>query len=233
MASSSSAPGVVGVLYVYLAVAFTLMATVFHHRTLRRGHGDYRAFILYFAAFFGLFMAVPLVIIGLAAPSPGNFLAATGLAAGRVAKGMLLTAVAVPIVLLASWIGSRDPVMREQYPFSKEACAGLKKFVIYEILYLILYYLPWEFLFRGLLFFPMIQAAGLIPALGLQTIVSTVYHLGHPDSEIFAALAAGIIFGLIAYGTGSIFYTFVIHALAGIANDSFLYRRYHRPARVS
>jgi membrane protease YdiL (CAAX protease family) len=233
MVSSSSAPGVVGILYVYLAAAFTLVATGFHHRTLRKKRGDYRAFLLYFTAFFSLFMAGPIIIIFAAAPRPGSFLAAAGLAAGRAGRGLLLTAVAVPITLLLSFVASRDPVMKDQYPFSKEACAGFKKFVVYEALYVVLYYLPWEFLFRGILFFPVVQAAGLLPALGLQTIISTVYHLGHPDSEIFAALAAGIIFGLIAYVTGSIFYTFVIHALAGVANDSFLYHRYHRRPRAA
>ena len=233
MASSSNVPGIVGVLYVYLAVAFTLMMTVFHHSTLRKKHGDYRACLLYFAAFFSLFLAVPLVIIGLAAPGPAGFLAAVGLRAGRASRGVLLTAVAVPIVLLMSSLASRDPVMKEQYPFSKEACAGLKKFVVYEACYFVLYYLPWEFLFRGLLFFPLAQAAGLVPALALQTAMSTVYHLGHPDSEVFAALAAGFIFGLIAYATGSILYPLVIHALAGIANDSFLYHRHHRRARAA
>jgi membrane protease YdiL (CAAX protease family) len=233
MASSSSVPGVISVLYVYLAAAFTLMVTVFHHRTLVRKHGDYRAFVLYFAAFFSLFLAVPLVIIALAVSSPGSFLAAVGLTAGRAGKGLLLTAAAIPVVLIGSFVSSRDPVMKDQYPFSKEACASLKKFVIYEALYLVLYYLPWEFLFRGILFFPMVQAAGLIPALGLQTILSTVYHLGHPRSEIFAALGAGFILGLIAYGTGSILYPFLIHALAGIANDSFLYHRYHGPDQAA
>jgi membrane protease YdiL (CAAX protease family) len=232
MASSSSVPSVVGVLYVYLAVAFTLMSTVFHHRTLSKKHGDCRAFLLYFAAFFSLFLAVPLSIIALAASSPGSFLAAVGLTTGRAGKGVFLTAIAVPIVLLMSFLASRDPVMKEQYPFSKEACTSLKKFVVYEACYLVLYYLPWEFLFRGILFFPMVQATGLIPALALQTIISTVYHLGHPHSEVFAALAAGFIFGLIAQATGSILYPFLMHALAGIANDSFLYHRHHRRARA-
>ena len=118
--------------------------------------------------------------------------------------------------------------MKAQYPFSKEACAGLKKFVIYETCYLGLYYLPWEFLFRGLLFFPLIPAIGLLPAVAVQTTISTIYHFGHPDAEIFAALGGGIVFGLIAQATGSFLYTFIIHSLAGIATDSFLYFRCHR-----
>jgi len=227
----SSAEAVRNVLYLYLAAAFPLMMTVFHHRTLLKKHGDYRAFLLYFAAFFALFLAVPVLIILLAAPDPRAFLAAVGLTAGRAGRGLLITAASVPVALLAAVFGSRDPAMKGQYPFSKEACASLKSFILYETSYLFFYYLPWEFLFRGILFFPLVATAGLIPALTVQTIISTVYHFGHPDTEILAALGGGLIFGLIAYTTGSFLYTVVIHAVVGIGNDSVLYCRHYRRGR--
>ncbi len=224
-----SPAGVRNVLYLYLALAFPLIMTVFHHRTLVRKHGGYRGFLLYFVAFFALFLAIPALIIIAAAPGPWDFFTSLGFAFGRTGKSVLLTAIAVPVVLLAAFFATRDPAMKAQYPYSKEACAGLKTFVIYETCYIGLYYLPWEFLFRGILFFPLIPALGLLPALAVQTIVSTIYHFGHPDSEIYAALGGGIIFGLIAYATGSFLTTFIIHSLAGVATDSFLYHRYHRP----
>jgi membrane protease YdiL (CAAX protease family) len=227
----SSAEAVRNVLYLYLAAAFPLMMTVFHHRTLLKKRGDYRAFLLYFAAFFTLFLAVPVLIILFAAPDPRAFLASIGFTAGRAGRGLLLMAVSVPVALLAAVFGSRDPAMQRQYPFSKEACAGPKKFILYETSYLFLYYLPWEFLFRGILFFPLAAAVGLIPALAVQTIISTVYHFGHPDTEILAALGAGLIFGLIAYATGSFLYTIAIHAAVGIGTDSVLYGRHVRRGR--
>jgi membrane protease YdiL (CAAX protease family) len=227
----SSAEAVRNVLYLYLAAAFPLMMTVFHHRTLLKKHGDYQAFLLYFAAFFALFLAVPVLIILLAAPDPRAFLAAVGLTAGRAGKGLLITAASVPVAVLAAVFGSRDPAMKSQYPFSKEACASPKKFILYETSYLFFYYLSWEFLFRGILFFPLAATVGLIPALTIQTIISTVYHFGHPDTEILAAMGGGLIFGLIAYATGSFLYTVVIHAAVGIGNDSFLYYRHHRRGR--
>jgi len=142
-------------------------------------------------------------------------------------------AAGVPVALAAGFIGSRDPAMQAQYPFSKEACADPGVFVRFEIAYFVLYYLPWEFVFRGLLFFPLVPTVGFIPALALQTIISTLYHFGHPSSEIFAALGAGVIFGLIAYATGSIFYTAIIHAAVGIGNDVFLYLRRPRAPRIA
>lgn len=219
------------VLYLYLAVAFPLMMTVFHFRTLVKTRGDYRAFLLYFMAFFTAFLALPLVIVFAGAPGPLEFLRFVGLTPGHVGTGLLFAAVGFPVALAAGFIGSRDPAMQAQYPFSKEACADLKKFVRLETAYLFLYYLPWEFVFRGILFFPLVPMVGLIPALAVQTIISTLYHFGHPPSEIFAAVGAGVIFGLVAYATGSIFYAAILHAAVGISNDVFLYIRRRRPGR--
>ncbi len=229
----SSTEAVRNVLYLYLAAAFPLMMTVFHHRALLKKRGDYRAFLLYFTAFFALFLAVPVLIILIAAPDPWACLASVGFTAGRAGRGLLIAAASIPVALLAAAFGSRDPAMIGQYPFSKEACAGLKKFILYETSYLFLYYLSWEFLFRGILFFPLVAAVGLIPALSIETIISTLYHFGHPDTEILAAVGGGLIFGLIAYTTGSFLYTVVIHAVVGIGNDSFLYYRHYRRGRAA
>jgi membrane protease YdiL (CAAX protease family) len=224
-------PGLLrALLYPYLALAFTLMVTVFHHRSLRRNHDELRAFLLYFAAFFMFFLVVPLALIMLAAADPAAFLHSAGLTLGRSGRGLALSAAAVPVCLVAAFIGSsRDPAMREQYPFAKTACRTTATFVAYEAAYLVLYYLPWEFLYRGLLFLALVPALGLAPALAIQTIISTIHHFGHPDSEIWAACGAGFVFGLVAWFTGSFLYTVFIHALVGIANDTFLYRSWHRP----
>ncbi len=216
-------------LYVYLTLAFAAMMTGLQRRTLQAKFGDLRGAVLYFVAFFAMFLAVPVLIIVACGPHPGEYLRFLGLTAGHAGMGLLLAAAGVPAALVAGFIGSRDPAMRQQYPFSKAACSSPQRFVLYEAAYLVLYYLPWEFLFRGVLFFPMVPLVGLIPALAVQTIASTLYHYGHPASEVFAATAAGFIFGLIAYATGSILYTVAIHAMVGIASDTFICLR-RRPA---
>ncbi|MGB8952925.1 MAG: CPBP family intramembrane glutamic endopeptidase [Candidatus Aminicenantales bacterium] len=217
------------VLLLYLSLAFTLMLTVFNYRRLLKKYDDFRAFLLYFGFFFLTLMAVPCLIVLISAEAPLQYLKAIGFSTGRSGLGLLLMAAAVPVALLAALVGSRDPVMKRQYPFSKSACSSLQKFIGYETAYLLLYYLTWEFVFRGVLFFPFISSSGLLAALSLQTLLSTLYHIGHPDTEIFASLGAGFIFGLVAYWTGSFLYTVFIHALVGISNDTFLYFRYHRP----
>lgn len=216
---------VTALITVEVSLALTLLATVLHFRRLRRVRRDLEAVLLYFIFFFALLLAIPCLITILAASQPSVALSSLGLTLGRTRLGLFILAAGIPVAIVSGFIGSRDPEMQRLYPFSKKACTNLATFMLYETSYLILYYLAWEFAFRGLLFFPFIPAIGLLPALAVQTIVSTLYHIGHPDSEVFAAFGAGFVFGLIAYATHSILYTTVLHAAAGISTDTFLYFR--------
>lgn len=209
--------------YLELVVALTLLPTVLHFRRFRETRDEIKAVRIYFLIFFALLLVLPCLLILATAGRPLQALSAFGWTFGRAGLGAALTVGGLPLAVLAGFIGSRDPAMQKIYPFAKAACADRRTFVGYELSYIVLYYLPWEFVFRGILFLPLVPAIGLGPALAGQTIISTLLHIGHPDSEIFAAAGAGLAFGLIAYGTGSFFYPLVLHASTGVATDTFLF----------
>jgi uncharacterized membrane protein YdjX (TVP38/TMEM64 family) len=75
--------------------------------------------------------------------------------------------------------------------------------------------------------------AGVLVAVLLQTVVSTVFHIGHPDSEVLGAFIFGLLSGLVTAAAGSFLYALVLHALAGILNDSVMYRRSARARRLA
>ncbi len=216
--------------YLEIVIALTLLATVLHFRSLRKTREELRAVRLYFAAFFVLLLALPCLLVALTSIRPSATLASFGWTFGRTGLGAGLILAGLPLTVLAGSIASRDPAMEKTYPFAKAACASARTFIGYELSYLVFYYLPWESVFRGALFLPLVPAIGLVPALAVQTAVSTLLHIGHPDSEVFAAAGAGLAFGLIAYFTGSFLYPLVLHAATGIATDTFLYLR-RRPGR--
>jgi membrane protease YdiL (CAAX protease family) len=223
-----------GFLAVYEAIALTLLATVLSLRKWRKvSDNDLRAARRYFASFFLVGAVGPLALFFLLQTHPLASLGLIGIRFGRWPLGLILTLIAIPIALLAGSIGSRDPEMRAFYPFSKKACADVRTFIAYEIRYFLLYYTGWEFVFRGVLFFPLVETAGLVPALAFQTIASTLFHIGHPETEIFAALGAGFAFGLIAWWTGSILYPILIHASVGISTDTFIFRSLKKEPAVS
>ncbi|MBN2408613.1 MAG: CPBP family intramembrane metalloprotease [Candidatus Aminicenantes bacterium] len=213
-------------------MAFTLGMSVFHDRRFLRKGDDLRSFLSYFGVFFCLFLVIPCLIIVFFFPEPLLFLRKSGLTLGNAGRGLWIAVGGAPIAVLSGFVGSRDERLRRFYPFSKVACRSLRTFIAFETAYVFLYYVSWEFFYRGILFFPLIPVLGLVPALALQTLVSTLHHAGHPPSEIFASLAAGVVFGLIAYFTGSFLYTIFLHALTGVSTDTFIYLRdYRRTAR--
>jgi len=225
-------------LFSIYAVGFTLISSLFHYKNLLKKHDDdFKVFIRYFAYFSLFLLVIPVIGIFLYSPHPLQALKNLGFRIGNYKIGLTAILISIPIAAVSGYISSNDPKFKKFYPFSKNACRSLNTFVIYEISYLFLYYIAWEFTFRGVFLFSITEMTvpgktGILIAILIQTIISTVYHLGHPDTEIFGAFVGGIIFGVIAYVTKSFLYTIFIHALIGIVNDTFLYIRYYKKGKT-
>ncbi|HNR08342.1 MAG TPA: CPBP family intramembrane metalloprotease, partial [Saprospiraceae bacterium] len=90
--------------------------------------------------------------------------------------------------------------------------------------YIFFYYLVWEFYFRGFLLFGLAKIYGPAAAILIQTISSCLVHLGKPEGETLGSVAAGLLFGLLALRTGSIWYGWLIHFSLGVMTDFFILR---------
>jgi hypothetical protein len=157
---------------------------------------------------------------------------------------------AVPVAACAGAIGSLSPGLGSFYPYSRHLIdwtreAGAGPLLAHYAAYALLYYLPWEFFFRGFLLFPFALApekalakpaadgggapdgsAMVVGALVLfQTIPSTMLHFGHPLSELAGAVVAGIAFGILAWRTRSIVPGLILHAALGIGTDGLIVLR--------
>jgi membrane protease YdiL (CAAX protease family) len=209
--------------YLEIAAGLAAVATILHFRRHRGTAGELRAVGTYFAAWAALLLAVPCATIAVTAAKPVETLASFGLTFGRTGRGLALAGLGLPVAVGLGLLSSRDPDMRAMYPLAKAALADGRSLAAYELSYLVFYYLPWEFVFRGALLLPLVPAVGLVPALALQTLLSTLLHVGHPRAEILAAAGGGVALGLVAYATGSIVYTLIMHAAAGISLDVSLY----------
>ncbi|MEO0085398.1 MAG: CPBP family intramembrane glutamic endopeptidase [candidate division WOR-3 bacterium] len=208
--------------FAWLCVALTALVTVVGRASCVRRWGDLHGHLAYFGLCFLLLGFVPAVWLWLNDPA---LLALVGLSIGRIVTGLALLVLSVPLAALLLAGMMRDQSLGEQYPLSREAARIPTGFVLYELVYVLGYYSAWEFAFRGILLFPLAAALGLVPALAIQTALSTLMHIGSPDSEVWGAVAGGVLFGLIAFFTGSILYPFLIHAGLGVAHD--VLRRRH------
>lgn len=127
----------------------------------------------------------------------------------------------VPVFVLLAYLSSSDPSLQREYPIGRNAGASTSALAIHALTYL-LYYVGWEFHFRGFLQFGLRARLGDANALLVQVMASGLMHIGKPPSEAFASLAGGILWGLVAYRTKSLLSGLVQHATLGIALDAFL-----------
>jgi membrane protease YdiL (CAAX protease family) len=225
---NSISPISMQIVFPYIAVALTALITVFHHSGLKRRFGDAKGMWLYFVLFFLSLVAVPTLIIVVVEPNPMQVLSDLGADPGNYKVGVLLILLAFPITVLVGHLAANTAEMNEWYPFSKEVCARDGAFAAYELGYILLYYSAWEFLYRGVLFFPLLNGFGFLPAMAITTALSTLHHMGHPKPEIVGAVVAGVLFCFVALLTRSIIYPIAIHAMVGVSVDTFIYQRNYR-----
>jgi membrane protease YdiL (CAAX protease family) len=120
------------------------------------------------------------------------------------------------------FISSKMPDVRLEYPMAKSLLQDTSHLLLYETAYVLLYYTAWEFFFRGFLLFGLRERFGDFNAILIQTISSCLVHIGKPEGEIIGSIVVGIIFGIVALRTRSIWYVFLIHASIGVLTDLFI-----------
>jgi uncharacterized protein len=128
-----------------------------------------------------------------------------------------------PCFLLAAYIASGQTAVRDYYPLNPSAGDSPGMFAAHAASYL-LFYLGWEFHFRGFLQIGLRQRLGDVNALLVQVLASGLLHIGRPAGETFGSLLAGLLWGLLAYRTRSLLSGLLQHSLLGITLDWFLCR---------
>lgn len=126
-----------------------------------------------------------------------------------------------PVFLLLGYLSSLDAAVRSAYPVNPSAGESPQMFVLHVVTYL-LFYLGWEFHFRGFLQFGLLERFGPVNAVLVQVMASSLVHIGQPAAETYGAILGGILWGAIALRTRSLLAGLAQHALLGISLDWFL-----------
>lgn len=184
------------------------------------GQGEVYAYLLEYLSFFILVLAAPLlisVIFGKAGILK-SLLAFTGLRKNLLWS--LLTILAV--ILPSAYSASSMPSVLAEYPLPRTLLQNQQLLPVYFLGLFFLYYLPWELFFRGFLLFNLKDRYGTAAAILIQTISSSLVHIGKPAPEIIGSIPFGIIFGIIAIRTKNIWIVVLLHAALGIFTDLFI-----------
>jgi len=152
--------------------------------------------------------------------SPREF----GLGLGDSKTGLILCAVATVIMPLLGLSCITDPEMVAAYPLVDLHIFGEWYYILGYYASYLLYYVGWEYLFRGIGYFGTESKIGPLGAILLTGMISALIHtsiadFGKPMLETLSAIPAGVVFGWVAYKTKSIYYSLYMHMIIGFATD--------------
>ncbi len=143
-----------------------------------------------------------------------------GLGPGDWRFGVRFVLLGVLVLTGPLYVNAGSPEFRAEYPLAGVAASSVGWFLAWEAAYLV-YYVAWEGFFRGFWQLGLARGLGVAGAMALQVSVSTVMHIGKPEAETAAAIAGGLVFGLVALRTRSIWYVTLLHWYVGMATDLF------------
>ena len=170
-----------------------------------------------FLAAFVLLLVIPCLWVRLGTK---DSLADHGLCVGDWRFGLKFLGLGMLALALPLYVNAGSPEFQAEYPLAGVAGRSARLFLLWELCYLV-YYVAWEFFFRGFWQIGLSRHLGLVGALALQTAVSTVMHIGKPEGETMAAILAGLAFGLVAVRTRSVLYVILLHWYVGLMTDLF------------
>lgn len=137
--------------------------------------------------------------------------------------GLKLVLILIPLVIVPlMWIAAQMPDIKGEYPMARVLFQQPHLFWQYEFMYIVFYYMAWEFFFRGFLLFGLVKEFGPATAIMIQTISSCLIHLGKPVGETLGSIPVGILFGILAWRTKSIWYGWALHIAIGVLTDYFV-----------
>jgi membrane protease YdiL (CAAX protease family) len=134
------------------------------------------------------------------------------------------------IIPLAS-LSARKPANLVNYP---QIRAGLwtRKITVMNIAGWILYLFGYEFMFRGILLFPLAGELGVWPAIAVNTALYSVSHVPKGLGEAAGALILGLILCVLTLASGTIWIAFVTHVALALTN-SFTAMKHHHDMQFS
>ena len=149
---------------------------------------------------------------------------AATLALGAVTVCVLgATALAVKgrdLTLTVILIVGRSDTFAKFYPLYKPAANAWSTFLWYQLIHLA-YMLAWEFLFRGYILNAIAPEIGKPAAVIVQCLPFAILHMGKPELESFASIAAGLYLGVLALRANSVLPCIILHFAAALTMDLY------------
>lgn len=134
-----------------------------------------------------------------------------GIGLGDWKLALTLAAIYIPLVAIGTWFLSADPAFMGQYPHLRAAAFDWQMFAIYHCFFLI-YWIGWEYIWRGFVLFGTAPAFGPVAAIVIQMVPFAVLHASKPAAEVFLSIIGGLALGALVWRCRSFWIAVPIHA---------------------
>lgn len=135
---------------------------------------------------------------------------------------LVLAALTIPL----AYMTAKKPSHQVNYPQIRET-HWTGSLVVKNALGWSAYLIGYEFLFRGIMLFPLVDAMGVWPAIAINTAMYSATHIPKGMDEAIGAAPLGIVLCLITLMTGTLWVAIVVHILMALANS--FSSVYHNP----
>ena len=124
-----------------------------------------------------------------------------------------LSLLLIPLV----YFSAKKPKNLVNYPQIR-AKVWTKKMVYLNLLGWFLYLFGYEFLFRGVLLIPVVEALGVWPAIAINVAIYSATHIPKGLDETVGAIPLGLVLCLLTLATGTIWIAFLVHVTMAWTN---------------
>lgn len=160
---------------------------------------------------------IPFAVVLLVTQQPPSYF---GFGFQNGPKVLWWTLAASAVILPLSFLNARKPFNLSMYPQIrvKEWSYSL---LFRSNLTWVLYLIGYETLFRGILFFPLLDHLGLVPAVAINVTIYSLAHIPKGITETVGAIPFGIVVCLAGYATGVIWFPILVHSLMALSSEWF------------
>jgi membrane protease YdiL (CAAX protease family) len=141
-------------------------------------------------------------------------------------NSIIATLVLAALTMPLAYMTAKKPSHQVNYPQIRET-QWTRSLVVKNALGWSAYLIGYEFLFRGILLFPLVDAVGVWPAIAINTAMYSATHIPKGMDEAIGAAPLGIVLCLITFMTGTLWVAIVVHILMALANS--FSSVYHNP----
>jgi membrane protease YdiL (CAAX protease family) len=129
------------------------------------------------------------------------------------------------LVIPLAYVSAKKPKNLINYPQIR-AKEWTEKTVFINALGWALYLFGYEFLFRGTLFWPLIEPLGVWPAIAINVALYSATHIPKGLDETLGAIPLGVVLCLLTLASGTIWIAFIVHVAMAWTN-SFTALKFH------